>query len=1332
LLWLLLPALIAFPYAGLSLTLNLVKAQFDKGMEMIKTGDLPGAVVSFNWAITLTPHFTWAYGLRAGVKADMGDHNGALDDLFQATQIDPDFAETYRLRAIVKGKLGDHKGALEDWTLALKLVPNNAQVLNGRGWTKFNLGDYKGAIEDLTRAIVQEPAFAQAYLNRGLAKEKFGDLQGAVDDFAQVIKLTPSNPWGFNNRGWVKLKLGDFNGAIADLTEAIRVDPKNAALAHFRRAVAKERLGDLEGAEDDYATFATLEPAFSTPKKTNEAVASLYKAGKFDEAIPLAKRAVRVLEKTLSPLDPELATALYNLAELYNDYRTGIRNFTEAELLYQRALAIREKALGPEHPLVATTLDDFGVLYFAMNQYSKGELLIKRALEIREKALGPNHPDVARSLNNLAGQYYMMGQFGKAEPMFLRALEIDEKAVGTDSPALVQSLNNLATVYAFLHQFPKAEHVYRRLLAIQEKAYGPEHPQVADSLKILGGMYLYMGQHEKTEALFKRALAIQEKTYGPGHPQMAAFLNHMAKSYESVRDYSKAEPLYQRALAIREKVLGPEHLDVAESLSSLAQWYETIHDYAKAEPLLQRALAIREKALGPEHLDVARSLSNMAGLYRSTKDNAKAEPLLRRALAIQEKTLGSEHIEVTGTLEGLANLHQALGQHTQAEPLYRRTLAIREKILGPDHPMVAAALNNSGFFYTINGNYAKAEPLLRRALAIQEKTGGPEDLALTPILNNLASLYAAQHLDRPAVRFSKRALLIEDRYIQNVFAITTEEEKLRFTESSSRFYFFFLSLIHQHLRTDQEAVRDGLEYVLRRKGIVLDAQSRAIEVLQGRLPETARKEWERLSTLRSELARLLLNKPEKMTMDAYKYKLASLQQQIEEAEKRLAGESALVAKELKSRTITVEAAAKTLPKNSALVEFVKIPDYDFAKGTFLPSHRYLAFVLTAAGDVTRVDLGEAGVLEAKARQALEDIQVSQKRLDRLSLARSHSSLESLSAVVWAPLEKSLGRADKVVVSPDGFLNLIPFIALIDGQGRPLVERHQLAYVASGRELVGAEGAAPKPASDLLLVANPAFDKKGTESGGQGPSLRSREFRGVFPPLPGTERESQEIPPLVIGRDDQKQVLVGERAQESAVKTARSPRILHLATHGFFLNDEEVAWGDETRGMELLERDLAVPPKTRGSTKKYENPLVRSGLAFAGANYAAQITDGDDGILTALEITGMDLYGTDLVVLSACDTGVGEVQTGEGVFGLRRAFALAGAKNLLMSLWPVSDEITANQMKAFYKKLQTLPPAEALRQAQLETIAQLKATFDGVAPPGLWAPFILQGAQALGQ
>ena len=263
------------------------------------------------------------------------------------------------------------------------------------------------------------------------------------------------------------------------------------------------------------------------------------------------------------------------------------------------------------------------------------------------------------------------------------------------------------------------------------------------------------------------------------------------------------------------------------------------------------------------------------------------------------------------------------------------------------------------------------------------------------------------------------------------------------------------------------------------------------------------------------------------------------------------------------------------------------------------------------------------------------------------------------------------------------------------------------------------------------MANPAFDQKILETTHPGASLRSHNFHGHFDPLPGTEREAHEIPPLVSGSPAQKRVIVGQSALEGVVKAVHSPRILHLATHGFFLEDETIPIETSLLGGRIeMGLHLATGPKNQSLHRRYENPLVRSGLAFAGANHAGEIADGEDGILTALEISGMDLNGTDLVVLSACDTALGTVHTGEGVFGLRRAFALAGAKNLLMSLWSVDDEVTADQMNAFYQNLQTLPPADALREAQLKTIRRLKEQ-DGFANPGLWAPFILQGSNTFG-
>jgi CHAT domain-containing protein len=1014
-----------------------------------------------------------------------------------------------------------------------------------------------------------------------------------------------------------------------------------------------------------------------------------------------------------------------------------------------------KSALGQEELKEADELNQRVLQLHHAGKYAEAIPLAQRTLELREQALGPVHQDVALSLNNLAELLRATGDYAKARPLYERALTIHEQALGPMHPSVALSLNNLAELLRATANYAKAEPLLRRALEIKENTLGPKHPSVALSLNNLAELLRNTGDYAGARPLYERALTIREQALGPTHPDVAASLNNLAEMLRATGNYAGARPLHERALWIREQALGPAHPDVALSFNNLAALYQDTGQYAKAESLYQRALAIKEQALGPKHPSVALSLNNLAELLRATGDYAGALPLYERALRIREQVLGPTHPDLAVSLNNLAEMLQATGDYAGARPLLERAVSILEQSLGLAHPDVATALNNLGGWHVeAKADYAEARLLYERALAIKEQVLGPTHPSVATSLNNLAFLEAAQGRFGLAAGFLKRGLLVQDLHIQNVFNITTEAEKLNFIGTLSKDYLAYLSLLHQHLNADAKAIRDGLELVLRRKGVVFDAQSRQREAMQGRLSEAARKEWNRMSVLRNELSRLLLNKPEKMLVEQYKSKLASLQQQIEESERRLAGESALVAKELQQRTLTIERVAKQLPKNGALGEFVKIHDFDFATGKWRPSWRYLAFILAGDGNVTLVDLGDANALEALAQRALTDIKTSlgtrgieilkapcdrsvdprgieiqQTPCGRDAGRQSAQLLQELYVQVWTPLEKALGKADKVVLSPDGLLNLVPFAALVDSQGHSLVERYQLAYVTSGRELVGVEGAVPQPGSDLLLVANPSFDQKGSGAGRQGTALRSREFRGVFTPLPGTERESREIPPLVVAPKEQKQVLVGERATETAVKTARSPRILHLATHGFFLPDDESAL-DAVKFGGMPDRGITVVP--RPTAKRYENPLVRSGLAFAGANHATGITDGDDGILTALEITGMDLYGTELVVLSACDTGVGEIKTGEGVFGLRRAFALAGAKNLLMSLWEVSDEVTARQMKMFYQNLQKLPKAEALRQAQLETIKELKAEYNGIAPPGLWAPFILQGAQALGQ
>ncbi|WP_159787011.1 CHAT domain-containing protein [Sodalinema gerasimenkoae] len=418
--------------------------------------------------------------------------------------------------------------------------------------------------------------------------------------------------------------------------------------------------------------------------------------------------------------------------------------------------------------------------------------------------------------------------------------------------------------------------------------------------------------------------------------------------------------------------------------------------------------------------------------------------------------------------------------------------------------------------------------------------------------------------------------------------------------------------------------------------------------------------------------------------------------------------------------VEIEAVQALIPRDAALVELVQYSPLDFTSNNW-ESPRYAAYILHASGDPQWVDLGDAETIDNAAFAFLNATQVPN------SEQRVQTTGRQLDELLMAPIRPLLGDATHLLLSPDGQLNLIPFAALVDEENRYLVESYQLTHLTTGRDLLRLQN--PRPSRQPpVLFANPNYDDADTSAVMQvaqatrGESQRSMEIEDLqFGKLPGTQREVEAIAPLL----DNPIVLTEAEATENALKQVQAPSILHLATHGFFLQDVEFVppqpMTDFTRGeIELVTAggfgSFVAPPSDRPTSS--ENPLLRSGLAFAGFN--TRDSEGEDGVLTALEVVGLDLRGTRLVVMSACETGVGDVANGEGVYGLRRAFVMAGAESQLMSLWKVADEETADLMGDYYQRLLAGEGrSEALREVQLDWLSR-------GAHPYYWASFLFSG------
>ena len=866
-----------------------------------------------------------------------------------------------------------------------------------------------------------------------------------------------------------------------------------------------------------------------------------------------------------------------------------------------------------------------------------------------------------------------------------------------------------------------------------------------------------MGEYAKAEPLYKRALAIKKQVVGENHPEYADSLNGLAVLYDSRGDFAKAELLYQQALLIQKKVLGENHPSYAVGLDNLAGLYWSMGEYARAEPLYQRALAIKKQALGENHPHYAGSLGNLALLYASMGKYAKAESLYQQVLAIKKKTLGEDHPDYATTLNCLAELYRDMGENAKAEPLQQRALAIRKKTVGENHPDYATSLNNLALLYYSMAEYAKAEPLYQQVLAITGKTLGENHPDYTAGLDNLAALYT--RWDKPEQALPRFVENMESLHGHTARALSalSERRQIAYLQHVWWRVDLFLSFVLEHAKVG-EAVAQGAEWLARWKALVAEVQTERQRLLRQTKDPKLRDLIDRYTAARQELAQLTLSPPPRLNPQDVRKRRDAAAMRVAGLESTLAQASSQFAEQRRIGQARLAEIAAAMPAENVLLDYARLHDYDFkAKDENKPwrGWRYVVFI-TAAGKQPQpvlVDLGPATPIEeaiADFRKAMGKAEKGQRPTDDQEI---REKLLAIRKLVIDPAVPHIRDKRHWIVCPDGQLALVPFEALPVKDGKYLIEIKKLSYLGAGREAVAYAGSSPPAplpqagegslettAKPAVLVGDPDFDLSPEAQLAELQRIKlaedplairgvggAREVRQVlFSPLPATGDEVAAAAELIGGRK-----YVRQQALKGVVKRVSAPDVLYLATHGFFLPDQQQM--PETNALSLAtftNRGVAFNgPRSTEPGSRIENPLLRCGLALAGANRreAAQDHDDvDDGILTGMEVAGLDLWGTKLVVLSACETGLGDVQVGEGVMGLRRAFFLAGARRVLSTLWMVPDRETQALMTDFITRWKAgTPGVDALRDAQIALIQQMRKQH-GHAHPFYWAAFTMTG------
>jgi len=1029
-------------------------------------------------------------------------------------------------------------------------------------------------------------------------------------------------------------------------------------------------------------------------------------------------------------------------------------------------------------------LDSQAVQLYMQAQYKQAIGLAVQSLDLARRILGEIHPRFANSLHNLAQLHRATGNYKVAEELFCQLLEIRRRTLGEQHPDFASSLNEVAALHYSLGNYAAAEPLLRQALQIRRSVLGEQDPNFAQSLNNLAELYRTTNKYVAAEPLYKQAMDIWSKTLGAQDPSFAIGLNNLALLYHSAGKYAAAETLLQQALKIRRNTLGEQHPDFGQSLNNLAALYCEMGNYTAAEALFRQALEIRRKTVGEQHPDFAINLSHLARLYKQMGNYTAAERLYSKSLEIYRNALGDQHKDFAVILNDLGQLYTARGNYEAAEQMYRQALEVQGKALGEQHPDFVSSLVSLADLYITMGNYAAAEPLLRQASEALRNSVGERQPDFRALFAELTVLYVATQRQDEALLLTQQADAIDDYMIGQVFSVGSENQRATYAKSIQTHLAAHLSLVLHYFSETASAVRAALDLVLRRKAIGLEAllvQRAAVlggkyPVLQPRLSE--------LTTLRMQVAQKILSGPGAEGIEVHQKQLAEWNARKERLEADLARQIPEMNVERRLRTAEHQAVALALPEGVALVEFVRFGVFDFeavpgrGESRWKPA-RYIAFVLKAGepDNVHIIDLGEAEVIdqmiatfragitgEAESRGS-QDVQARPTQAPKVSQALG------LRAAVFDPLLAALGGRKRLLLAVDGDLSRLPFEVLPTMDGGRLIDAYHISYLGAGRDVLRFRAAKSGRPSEALVVADPDFDLGG-KAISAGPSGRAdgdpsapnskaglwfrlsnkerllpasqaspsaqparaaaqvgRQSRDLdpdklhFEPLPGTRVEGEHIGEMLGVRP-----WVGRAALDAPLKACKSPRILHLATHGFFLPDQKWDPNKDQLGLGAFGQAVGGQP-TRMSGPGLENPLLRSGLLLAGFNTwirgGSLPPEAEDGILTAEDVSGLDLLDTDLVVLSACDTGLGEVRTGEGVYGLRRAFVLAGTKGLVMSLWKVPDEETRELMEGFYqgilKERPKLSRAEALREAQLAMKER-----DEYRDPLYWGAFIYEG------
>jgi len=1117
---------------------------------------------------------------------------------------------------------------------------------------------------------------------------------------------------------------GDLAKAVEAARQAVSLAHDNLGDGHFATIISYSDLaalqqlgGDVDAAEASYRqaialSRAALGAGHPETLKLYPALSHLYRDQvRLEPAASILAEAVTAATEALGAGHPQTLSLAFALANAQIDQG----KVKEAGAGLESVCAAAARTFGEAHPDFARCLALQGVVKQRQGEYAPAAALFERAIAIQAASLPVSDRLALATRLQAATTYHRQGRL--AEARTAQESVIRDAAAAGDQGSLLAAKGDLADVLDDLGEYARAEATAREVLEKQTERLGPAHPSTLAALSSLASVLRRQGHLLEAEKLFDETLQRYRAALGETHPATAVAINNLGEILEKEGRYEQAEPVLRSALDTSRRVFGESHPATMTTMNNLALLYESQGVFDKAEPLYQGVISVFSRTIGPKHPDTIASTNNLAYLYMLKGEPERAAAMFREVHEAWAKAYGPRHQNTLKALNNLARAQHAQGKLKEAEANFDLALAGRRATLGERHLDTLRSMHDLAALYRTTKRLPEAEALLKKTLAGDEAVLGPNHPYTFETLNTLAAVQEDRGENAAAFETRHLTFLRRTEFFDRVLPVTGDNAREGYIRLHAPEYSAYVALLAR--QNDAAAARSLLEASLNRKGLLLKVASESQQITRlARDPELNRLAAE-LTEVRKRLAALTLSGPTAETRDNHIEIVNGLEDRVNELQGALGRASQRFRRTVAA--LSLDDLMKALPAEAVLVDYVIYGEEGRQK--------LAAAVLRKEGDTpvfTLVRLDDPARIDAAVTKYRTVIQDEEVEIDDLQDAG-----EAVTRLVWQPLEPALGGRKQVYLVPDGILNILPFSALVQKNRKYLIESVDLHVLTSSRDLL------PVPtgtAKGYLIDAGPDYNTDSVVGRDVLDQARSRSagvadlqmsvrgmsgLRGLrFDPLPGAEREGQLIQRTVEGQGKPTVIHSRADAQEKTLRELdQPPEVLHIATHGFFLKP------DDTLRKRLLKlqrsSDFQVPPPG-------DNPLLRAGLAFAGINSNAQVlgeidTD-NDGVLTALEVLGLDLTGTRLAILSACETGLGEVHEGEGVYGLRRAFQEAGVQSVVSSLWEVSDAGTQTLMAALYKRLLAgKTPHDALREAQLEMLRTPQWS-----TPYIWSAFFMVG------